>query len=125
MHLSGEELVHRCHHVSVQKDDVLLRVVGSAFITDAVPVTGMMHVHGNVQVRGFMLDEHGPLRSSAGLCVAQGGWCSAAASLVLGLSVGHRQYPEGKLPQGTGPHPGHPLATRGVLLNAMEVHQGG
>ena len=22
-------------------------------------------------------------------------------------------YPEGKLPQGTGPHPGHPLATSG------------
>ena len=30
-----------------------------------------------------------------------------------------------QVPQGTGPHPGHPLATRGVLLSAMEVHQGG
>ena len=57
---------------------MLCRGVGSAFITDAVSVTGSM---GNVQVQGFMLDEHGPLRSSVGLCVAQGGWCSALVRL--------------------------------------------
>ena len=57
MHLSGEELVHRCHHVSVQiKDEVLLRVVGSAFIT---MLCWLQVCLGNVQVQGFILSEHG------------------------------------------------------------------
>ena len=43
---------------------LLLHAVGSAFIGDAVLVTGSM---GNVQVRGFMLGEHGCLSSSADL----------------------------------------------------------
>ena len=61
----------------------MLRAVGSAFIGDAVSGTGNM---GNVQVRGFMLGEHGCLHSSRDLCMSKG----AAASLVLGLSIGDR-----------------------------------
>ena len=69
MHLSGEELVHHCHHVSaqIQRFVLLLRAVGSAFIGDAMSGTSSM---GNVQVRGFMLGEHGHLCSSVGLCMS-------------------------------------------------------
>ena len=83
--LSEEELVHRCHHVSVQinKMFVVLRAVGSAFIVSAVSGTSMS---GNVQSWGFMLGEHWRLRSSTGLCVSKGG---------CGL-VGARPYREGR-----------------------------
>ena len=67
MHLSGEELVHHCHHVSVQINMMLFVVLLVQPLLLMLLITGSM---GNVQVRGFMLDEHGPLRSSAGLCVA-------------------------------------------------------
>ena len=57
MYLSRYKKMKRCVVVLVQPLLLMLLVTGSM---------------GNVQVRGFMLDEHGSLRSSAGLCVAQG-----------------------------------------------------
>ena len=66
MHLSGEELVHRCHHVSVQIQRCFVVVfVGSAFITLLCQLQVCMR---NVQSWGFILSEHGrgPLRDVTG-----------------------------------------------------------
>ena len=68
MHLSGEELVHRCHHVSVQIQRFVLCVL---LVQPLLSVLCRLQVWvGNVQVWGFMLGEHGRLHSSAGLCVS-------------------------------------------------------
>ena len=78
--LSEEELVHRCHHVSVQinKIVVVLRAVSSAFIICAVSGTSM---HGECTKLGFILGEHGRLHSMHGRMSKQGWlrprWCSA------------------------------------------------
>ena len=65
--LSEEELVHRCHHVSVQINKIVgvLCAVGSAFIISAVSGTSMS---GECTKLGFILGEHGrgPLRDVTG-----------------------------------------------------------
>ena len=80
MHLSGEELVHRCHHVSVQTTSVVLCCACCQFSLYycAVLVTGMQW--GMYKCGGLYWGSAG-----SDLCIT----CvvAGAASLVLGLTV--------------------------------------
>ena len=85
--LLEEELVHHCHHVSVQINKMFVCCcVLSVQPLLSCAVSGTSAV-GNVQVWGLMYGEHGRTRSKHG-CTSEHEW--AVASLQLGLDIGDR-----------------------------------